>query len=159
MKYINTESNHPPSRIKQLPICIESRLSSLSSSEEFFNDAVIPCQDSLDKSECKHKLKYQANINTTNNKKQRKRNIISFNLPCSQNVKTNIGKIFLNLIKKHFPPQHKLYKLFDTNVVKISYRCTSNIKTIINSHNEKILVPKNVRNKGHAIAETKTLVH
>ena len=76
IKYINTESNHPPSIIKQLPLSIESRLSLLSSSEEIFNDSVIPYQDALDKSGYKHKLKYQANINTANNKKQRKRNII-----------------------------------------------------------------------------------
>ena len=34
IKYIYTESDHPPSIIKQLPISIESRVSSLSSSEE-----------------------------------------------------------------------------------------------------------------------------
>ena len=96
----------------------------------------------LDKSGYKHKLKYQANINTANNKKQRKRNIIWFNPPYSKNVKTNIGKIFLNLIKKHFPSHHKFHKLFSKNTVKISYSCTRNIKTIINSHNAKILFPK-----------------
>ena len=41
IKYINIESNHPPSIIKQLPLSIESRLSSLTSSEEIFNDSVI----------------------------------------------------------------------------------------------------------------------
>ena len=45
IKYINIESNHPPSIIKQLPLSIESRLSSLSSSEEIFNESVIPFQD------------------------------------------------------------------------------------------------------------------
>ena len=142
IKYINIESNHPPSIIKQLPFSIESRLSSLSSSEEIFNNSVIPYQDALDKSGYKHKLKYKANIDAVSNKKQRKRNIISFNPPYSKNVKTNIGKIFLNLIKKHFPPHHKFHKLFNTTTVKISYSCTRNIKSIINSHNAKILFPK-----------------
>ena len=41
IKYINIESNHPPSIIKQLPLSIESRLSSLTSSEEIINDSVI----------------------------------------------------------------------------------------------------------------------
>ena len=50
IKYINIESNHPPSIIKQLPLSIESRLSSLSSSEEIFNDSVSPYQYALDKS-------------------------------------------------------------------------------------------------------------
>ena len=142
IKYINTESNHPPSIIKQLPLSIEFRLSSLPSSEEIFNDSVTPYQDALDKSGYKHKLKYQANTDTANNKKQRKRNIIWFNPPYSKNVKTNIGKLFLNLIKKHFPPHHKFHKLLNKNTVKISYSCTRNIKTIINSHNAKILFPK-----------------
>ena len=53
-----------------------------------------------------------------------------------------MGKIFLNLIKKHFPPHHKFHKLFNKNTVKISYSCTRNIKSIINSHNAKILFPK-----------------
>ena len=141
IKYINIESNHPPSIIKQLPLFIKSRLSSLSSSE-ILNDSVIPYQDDLDKSGYKHKLKYKANIDTATNKKQRKRNIIWFNPPYSKNVKTNIGKIFLNLIKKHFPPHHKFRKLFNKNTVKISYSCMRNIKTIKNSHNAKILFPK-----------------
>ena len=142
IKYVNIESNHPPSIIKQLPLSIESQLSSLSSSEEIFNDSLIPYQDALDKSGYKHKLKYKANIDTPSNKKQRKRNIIWFNQPCSKNVKNNIGKIFLNLIKKHFSPHNKFHKLFNKNTVKISYSCTRNIKTIINFHNAKILFPR-----------------
>ena len=120
IKYINSESNHLPSIIKQLPLSIESRLSSLSSSEEIFNDSVTPYQDALDKSGCKHKLKQQANINTANNKKQRKRNTIWFNSPYSKNVKIKIVKTFLNLIKKHFPPYHKFHKLFNKNRVNSS---------------------------------------
>ena len=69
-KYINTESNHPPSIIKQLLLSIESGPSSL---EEIFNNSVTPYQDALDKSGYKHNIIYQANINTANNKKQRKR--------------------------------------------------------------------------------------
>ena len=148
IKYINIESNHPPSIIKQLPLSIESRLSTLSSSEEIF---VISSQDALDKSGYKHKLKYKVNIDTPNNKKQQ-RNITCFNLPYSKNVKTNIGKKFLNLIKKHFPPHREFHKIFNKNMVKISYSCTRNIKTIINSHNAKLLFPKKVLNKEHAIA-------
>ena len=46
------------------------------------------------------------------------------------------------LIRKHFSPHHKFHKLFNKNTVKNSYSCTINIKTIINSHNTKILFPK-----------------
>ena len=149
IKYTITESNHPPSIIKQLPLSIVSRLSSLSSSEEIFNDSVIPYQDALDQSGYKHKLKQQTNINTANNEKQRKRNTIWFNKPYRRNIKTRTGKIFLNLIKKLFSPHHKFHKLFNQNSVKISYSCKQNIKTIINSHNARILFLK----KG-AIQET-----
>ena len=117
-----------------------------------FNGSLIPYQDALDKSGYKHKLKCKANIDTVSNKKQRKRNIIWFNPPYSKNVKTNMGKIFLNLIKKHFPPHHKFRKLFNKNTVKISHSCTRNIKTMENPHNTKILVPKKALNKEHAIA-------
>ena len=51
---------------------IESRLSSLFSSEEIFRDSVTPYQDALGKSGYKHELKYKANINTANNKKTTK---------------------------------------------------------------------------------------
>ena len=117
IKYINTESNHPPSIIRQLPLSIEFLLSLLSASEEIFNDSVTPYQDALDKSGYKHQLKYQANINAANNEKQRKRNIIWFNPPYSKNVKTNIVKMFPNLIKKHSPCHHKYHKLFNLNSV------------------------------------------
>ena len=39
ISYIQKESNHPPSIIKQVPFSIESRLSGLSSSEKIFNES------------------------------------------------------------------------------------------------------------------------
>ena len=74
---------------------------------------LICLRDALDNSGYKHKLKYKANLDTVSNKKQQKRNIIWINPLYSKNVKTNKGKIFLNLIKKHFPPHHKFHKLFN----------------------------------------------
>ena len=47
--------------------------------------------------------------------KNRSGNSIWFNPPFSENVKSNIGKIFLNLLKKHFPNHHHLYKIFNLN--------------------------------------------
>ena len=43
-----------------------------------------------------------SNNSSKQNRKMR-RNIFWFNPPFSQNVKTNIGKMFLKLIRKHFP--------------------------------------------------------
>ena len=98
---MNLESNHSPTILKQFPILIKSQLSLLSSSEETCRNFVTPYQGALEKSVYKHKLEYLGNITTSNNKIQRKRNIIWFNSPYSKNIKTNIGKVFLNLIKKH----------------------------------------------------------
>ena len=67
--------------------------------------------------------------------------IILYNAPYSANVKTNIGKIFLNLIKKHFPKTNKLHKIFNRNTVKISYSCMSNISSIILGNNKNLLNP------------------
>ena len=53
------ESNHPPSITKQVPISIESRLSSLSSNEKTFNESAPINQEVLKKSGFNFKLKYQ----------------------------------------------------------------------------------------------------
>ena len=54
-------------------------------------------------------------------------------------ITDKIGRKFLQLIDKHFPRHHKFYKLFNRNNIKVSYSCTKNIKSIIQSHNKKIL--------------------
>ena len=45
----------------------------------------------------------------------------------------------LNLKDKHFHRDHKFHKIFSRNKIKVSYSCMSNIKSVINSHNRKIL--------------------
>ena len=73
----------------------------------------------------------------------RKRNIIWFNPPCSKNVQTNVDETFLNLIKKHFPPNHNLHSVFNKNNVEVSYSCMPNMGSIINNHNKNILTNNN----------------
>ena len=75
-------------------------------------------------------------------KQNRKRKIIWFNPPFNKNVSTNIGKQFLNLIKKHFPPENKLHKIFNRNTLKLSYSCTKNMGSIIKNHNKKVISTK-----------------
>ena len=76
---------------------------------------------------------------TANNRSpKRKRDIIWYNPPYNVEVATNIGKEFLTLIEKHFPKDHKLRKCINRNCVKLSYSCTKNMKSIIQSHNKKI---------------------
>ena len=69
-------------------------------------------------------------------------------------MKTNIEKIFLKLVRKHFPRHHKLPKIFNANTLKLSYCCMKNISNIIKQHNATVLAtsttPKrlcNCRNK------------
>ena len=90
----------------------------------------------------KIKLLYQQPKENNQNKKKRKRNTISLNPPNSKSVKTNIRRIFIKLISKHFPPNHKFVKIFNKNTIKLSYSCMPNIRSKINGHNKKILQPK-----------------
>ena len=135
--YINVQSNHPPNIIKQLPKTIEQRLSDNSSKETIFNEATPMYEKALSEAGYDVKLKYNPNKNTK--QKNRKRNIVWFNPPYSKNVVTKVGHYFLKSLDKHFPRQHKLHKIFNKNAVKVSCSCTKNIKSIINSHNKRVL--------------------
>ena len=53
--------------------------------------------------------------------------------------KTNIGKKFIYLIKKHFHKGHKLHKILNTDTIKLSYCCTTNMTSIIRQQNAKVL--------------------
>ena len=56
----------------------------------------------------------------------------------SVNAKTNISRIFLSLLKKHFPKKNKPHKIFH----KFSYSSMSNISSIITGHNKLLLHTK-----------------
>ena len=93
--YIHKDSNHPPSILKQIPISIQKRISTLSSNETIFNESKEIYQKALEKSGYRQNLKYHpANENVSNNKRNRKRNVIWFNPPFSVNVKTKLEIIF-----------------------------------------------------------------
>ena len=62
-----------------------------------------------------------------------------FNPPSSLNVKTNIGKVFLKFVRRHFSRSHKFSKIFKLNTIKISYSSMPNVKNLIKRHNSKIL--------------------
>ena len=70
--------------------------------------------------------------------KNRSRNIIRFNPRFNKAVLTNIAKIFLRLINRHFPKSHRLHKIFNRNTVKVSYSCMQNMSKIYKGHNSKI---------------------
>ena len=59
--------------------------------------------------------------------------------PYSQNLKTNIGKLLIKLVRKHFPKNSKYYKIFNLNTLKLSCCCTTNVGNIIKQRNSKVL--------------------
>ena len=66
--------------------------------------------------------------------------IIWFDPLFNLDVSTNMAKLFLNLIEKHFPHSSKLHKIFNKNNVKIICSCTQNMSQIIKGHNKKIVL-------------------
>ena len=109
--YISNCSNHPSTVIKQLSKSISKSLSDLSSNEDIFEKAKPAYRDALNKRGFQERLSYTSaqNKNDENDNKQQKRKIIWYNRPYSANIKTNIGKTFLNLIKKHFSKTNILH--------------------------------------------------
>ena len=134
--YIHSLSNHPPNVIKQIPNSIQERLSKNSSDEEMFTIAKCEYEDALKKSGFKVHSKYTKN--QQQKPKNRSRNIIWFNPPFNKVVSTNIAKIFLRLISRHFTKSHRLHKIFNRNTVKVSYSCMQNMSKISKGHNSKI---------------------
>ena len=156
--YVHRKSNHPPSILKNLPQNIENRLSKISSNEEVFSTAIPPYQAALVASGYDHKLQFDPNArNKPTSKKNRNRKVTWFNPPWSNNVKTNIGKKFLAIIKETFPSTHPLHKICNTNTIKISYRCMNNMKREVSMHNNKLLNNGNndiINNNNGAAAQT-----
>ena len=144
--YIHKESNHPPGIIKQLPKMIEKRISGISCDEQEFNKVKDEYDKALKNSGFREKIKY---TQPNPRRPTRKRKVIWFNPPYNTNVDTNVGRVFLNIVKKHFTPRHKLYKIFNKNTIKISYSCMPSIKSVIAKHNKKVLsdeaIPENKR--------------
>ena len=76
---------------------INKRLSDLLCNEEEYEKAKPLYESALNKSGYKTTLTYTKITNVNN--RIRARNIIWLNPPYNQNVKTNIGKTFLKLVK------------------------------------------------------------
>ena len=136
--YINNGSNHPKRIRENIQIMIKKRISGLTKNIESFNNNKHIYQNALNKRNFNHHLKYNPASNSK--AKTRKRRCICYNPPSyCQSVQTNIGKLFLNLIDKHFKKSHEFHKIFNRKCIKISYSCSPNIKALINSHSKRIL--------------------
>ena len=62
-----------------------------------------------------------------------------FNPPFDASVKTNVGRMFLDIVDKSFPDAHILRPLFNRNTLKISYSCMPNVKNAIDAHHKSQL--------------------
>ena len=134
--YVHKLSNHPKTIIDKLPQMINRRVCEISCNEDEFEKAKPIYEDALKRSGFDHKMEYK---NYNKAPKKRRRNITWFTPPFSKNVETNIGKLFLKMVDKNFPLQHKYRSLFNRSNLKISYCCMPNIEKIIKSHNSKVL--------------------
>ena len=137
--YFNTSSNYPPKIIKNLPTLTAKRLSKYWLSVKIFNFAKVEYENNLENS-----WYHSINLNHTKTRKikpknNRSQSIIWFNPLYSQSVITNVAKCFLKLLDHHFPKSNKLHKVFNRNTVKVTYSCTENISSIINSHTKKLM--------------------
>ena len=116
--YIHKQPNHLTSIIKQIPPMISKGVSDISCDSDHLNKAAPNYNTALKKSGFNENIKYSPSQPKQRN---RKRQIIWFKPPYRVNVKTNVGKLFMKLIDKHFSRHHKFHKLFNRNNVKLSY--------------------------------------
>ena len=86
IRYIHTESNHPPNIIKHIPASIETRLPNLSSTEIIFKESTAHYKNNLRQSGYNKKLTYKPTDTTHQKHSKHKRKIIWFNPPFSKNV-------------------------------------------------------------------------
>eukprot|EP00116_Pleurobrachia_bachei_P002966 sb/3463228/ len=146
-EYVHRLSNHPPTILNNIPGMINQRINSISSNEGVFSAAKPYYEEALDRAGYSGTvLSYQdgSPVPATGRKRSRKRKVLWYNPPYSVTVETDIGRRFLHLIDRHFPPSHPLHKILNRNSVKVSYSCMKNMDRIIKAHN-KNLVSKHVR--------------
>ena len=140
--YFHSQSNHPPTILKNIPLSVNKRLNSISANETVFNAATPAYQDALNKSGYNFSLKFDPQRREKKNN-NRSRKVTWFNPPFSANVSTNIGAKFLRLVDSCFPPNLLLSKIFNRNTVKVSYKCMPNIKQAISRHNARVKKQEN----------------
>ena len=138
--YINKKSNHPPQVIKKLSKTLSNRLCRNSSNADIFHASKVEYETALKNSGYKNvDFKYNL-VYKNNNKQSKQRNIIWFN-PYRSSF--NVAKRFLDILDKHFLQNNQLHKIFKRNTVKVSYSCTSNAGSIIDSHNKNLTNAEN----------------
>ena len=143
-KYISIASSHPPSIIKSIPLSVSRRLTKISSSKEMFDQEVNHYQAAIDQAGHTDKLEFMEEVHSEagSRSKRKARDVIWFNPPWSNNVRTNVGSKFISLLKKHFPRNSPLYCIFNCKKVKVSYKTTRNMNAVVAVHNKQVLSSK-----------------
>ena len=139
--YVHKLSNHPPCVTRAIPKSINKRLSSISSTAKEFDQAKGEYQAALKHSGYNYNLEFEEP--RPKQKKKDHRNIIFFNPPWNQAVKTNVGAKFLELVRDSFPKGHPLRPILNRNTVKVSYCCMKNMAQIKKAQNSKIINKQN----------------
>jgi hypothetical protein len=114
---------------------VNRRIADLSCNEVEFRKAKTPYEAALRESGHEPAFEYVETVV----RKSRNRKVLWFNPPFRKSVKTNVGKIFLSLVRKHFTRQHHFYKIFNMNTLKLSYCCMPNVANIIKQTNARNL--------------------
>ena len=122
LSYVHQQSNHPPppALLKNIPLNINKRLTSISSSKEVFDESIVSYQKAITESRYNHKLTYNPpQEKALKNKRKRTRNITWYNPPLSSNVRTNLGRKFLTFVDKCFPKKPPTPQDFQQTHAKI----------------------------------------
>ena len=91
---------------------ISRRVSDLSSSEEIFNQVAPTYNTGLKNAGFDEEIEYIERDNQAGNRKRvRKRKVIFFNPPWSDQLRTNIGKKFLEIVDRCFPADSDIGKI------------------------------------------------
>ena len=69
---------------------------------------------------------------------KRGRGVIWFN-PSWSNNRTNVGVKVISLVRKQFPKSSPLHSIFNTKKLKVAYKTTLNVASLIKNHNKMIL--------------------
>ena len=137
--YVHKESNHPPAVTRCIVKGVGQRLSANSSSQEMFDATKGMYQEQLKRAGYTEELKFEPREEEVRRRKKRKRQICWFNPPFCKSVITNVGREFLKILDKCFPPDHPCHKALNRQTVKVSYRTMPNLGHIIASHNSKMI--------------------
>lgn len=111
-------SNHQLTIIKQATQSINCRLTDNSSNETKFNEAKRNYETV--------QWVFNGHTYTTQQKKLTEERSYGL-IHCTVKIKTNVGKQFIKLIHRHIPPSSTFYKMFNRNILKISFSYTHNV--------------------------------